>query len=273
MFTKKSEEQILSWLQSSSQDNFGRYLLSGSIHGKPGLPVAELGRIEKIIKKNFNTEKQYQLAKKLLDRSEYTARNIGTHLIVSGWPENRGSEFEEFMKKAANDEDWIVREYAAGTFAVLLEMDFIYFSKLYFRWIKTESINVKRAIALAIKYDSKNRELNKWKTYFKLIDPLMYEEAEYIRKNLGPFSIGDGLLSRYPEEVLYSCHKWMKSKNKFVRWNTAMIFTSAAARKFSKKASPIVKYLEKDSLPFVSKAAKKAMRNLLFHNCEGKWTP
>jgi hypothetical protein len=82
MFTKQSEDQIISWIKNDQLDEIGSYLLSGTIHGKPGVPVAELGRIEKIVKKNFAVKEQYQLAKKFLKRPEYPARNIGTHLVV-----------------------------------------------------------------------------------------------------------------------------------------------------------------------------------------------
>ncbi len=260
MFTKQSEDKILSWIKNGKIDELGKYLLSGSIHGKPGVPVSELGRIEKLIAKNFNDDEKYLLAKKLLKRPEYTARNIGTHLIACGWPKNQ--DVELYIKKAADDEDWIVREFAAGTFASLLEKDFSHFSKLYLQWAKTESANVKRAIALAVKYESKSADPKKWKTYFNLIDPLMAEEAEYIRKNLGPFAIGDGLLSRYPDQVFISCKKWMKSTNENVRWNTAMIFTTASAKKFAKDGKSILEKLEKDNSPFVAKAAKKALKNI-----------
>jgi HEAT repeat protein len=261
MFTKQNEDKILSWIETENMDQLGKYLLSGTIHGKPGVPVAELGRIEKLAKKILSQEEQYQFAKRLLKRSEYTARNIGTHLVASGWPNHK--DVEIYIKKAADDDDWIVREYAAGTFATLLEKDFSHFSKLYLKWLKTESVNVKRAVALAVKYESKSAESKKWKTYFNLIDPLMAEEAEYIRKNLGPFAIGDGLLSRYPDQIFASCKKWIKSDNENVRWNTAMIFTAAAARKFAKEGKVILQTLEKDANPFVSRAAKKATKNLL----------
>lgn len=260
MFKAQSEDQIISWIRKGKLEKLGEYLLSGTIHGKPGVPVAELSRIEKIVKKTFSTQEQYQLGKKLLERSEYTARNIGTHLLVSGWSSNK--DIETQIKKAAEDQDWIVREYAAGTFATLLEKDFSHFSQLYLRWIKTGSVNVKRAIALAVKYDSKSAEPKKWKTYLSLIDPLMTEKAEYIRKNLGPFAIGDGLLSRYPEQVLSSCKKWLQADNENVRWNTAMIFTAAAARNFAKEGKAVLRTLEKDPEAFVSRAAKKALKNL-----------
>ena len=260
MFTKQSEEKLISWIKNNDLDSLGDYLLSGTIHGKPGVPVAELGRIERIVAKKFSPKDQYLLATKLLKRPEYTARNIGTHLIVFGWPEHK--DIEGYIKQAANDDEWIVREYAAGTFAALLEKDFAHFSKLYLQWVKSESVNVKRAIALAVKYESKSADLKKWKIYFKLIDPLMEEDDEYIRKNLGPFAIGDGLLSRYPDQIFDSCKKWIKSKDKNVRWNTAMIFTAAAARKFASQGRPMLQCLIDDKEPFVARAAKKGLQNL-----------
>jgi HEAT repeat protein len=88
----------------------------------------------------------------------------------------------------------------------------------------------------------------------------MAEEAEYIRKNLGPFAIGDGLLSRFPEQVLAACGKWVKSKDANVRWNVAMIFTAAAAKKFAADGKVLLKVLENDPDPMVLRAAKKAAR-------------
>lgn len=260
MFVKKTDEILLSWIKDRKFDDLGQYLLSGTVHGKPGLPVAELGRIENIIRKNLSEDLQYKIGKSLLNRAEYTARNVGAHLIVSGWPTKK--DIDKLMKKAANDEDWIVREYAAGTFAMLLEKDFPHFSKLYLKWIKTESVNVRRAIALAVKYNAKSADPKKWKVYLSLINPLMAEDAEYIRKNLGPFAVGDGLLSRYPNNILKACKTWMKSKNENVRWNTAMIFTAAAARKYAKDGQPILAVLAEDQIPFVAKAAKKALKQI-----------
>ena len=86
----------------------------------------------------------------------------------------------------------------------------------------------------------------------------MGEEAEYIRKNLGPFAIGDCLLSRFPEKVLTACKKWIKSENANVRWNVAMIFTAASARNYVVEGKAILKALENDSDPMVVRAVKKA---------------
>ena len=234
--------------------------MSGTIHGKPGLPVAELGRLEKILKAKLSPRHQYLLAKKLLRRQEYTSRNIAVRLLISGWPGNK--DIETLIKVAANDPDWIVREYAAGTFAALLEKDFAHFAKTFSNWVRTETVNVKRAIALAVKYDAKSGAMEKWKVYFHLINCLMAEKDEYIRKNLGPFAIGDGLLSRFPKQILHSCRKWSKSPNENIRWNTAMIFTAAAAGNFIKEGRPILRELEMDPSPFVARAAKRAIKNL-----------
>lgn len=260
MFTRQSEERLVDWLKNGHLDEFGAYLMSGTVHGKPGVPTAEMNRIEKLIRKRFSEGEQYSLAVTLLTLAAYPVRCIGAHLLVSGWPE--AQDVETQMKRAADDEEWIVRECAAYAFAALLAKDFVHFSKLYRRWVNTESVNVKRAIALAVKYESKAADPVKWQAYRQIIEPLLSEEAEYVRKNLGPFAIGDGLLSRYPDQVLRACENWVRSENEHVRWNAAMIFTAAAARRFSEEGRALVGPLVRDVRAYVSRAARKALRNL-----------
>jgi hypothetical protein len=257
---KASGEEILAWA-NGDLPRFAAYLLSGRVHGKPGLPTAELGRIDKILRGAFPEEARFVLARKLLSRPEASARSLGVGLLESGWPKH-GKEVEEGMLSAAEDEDWIVREYAAGSCARLLGKDFPHFARLFGKWGKTGSVNAKRAVALAVKYDARSGKAERFPAYLRLIEPLLGEEAEYIRKNLGPFAIGDGLLPRYPEAILKACSRWAKSKNENTRWNAAMVFTAAAARKFRKEGKKILSSLEKDSSPFVARAAKKARGNL-----------
>lgn len=248
------------WIRKGDLDSLCAYLISGSVHGKPGLPTAQMNRLEKSILKAFTDEELFRLGKQLLTRPEYTARSLGTSFIEHGWPKHK--EVEKLILKAAEDDDWIVREVAAGAFARLWEKDFPHFAKLFAGWVKSGSVNTKRAVALAVKYHSKSADPKNWKTYLRLIEPLLQEEAEYIRKNLGPFAIGDGLLSRFPEETLQACEKWAKSKHSWVRWNTAMVFTAAAARKYPKEGRKILAALSEDTDPMVSRAAKRAEKNL-----------
>jgi hypothetical protein len=260
MFKKAEEAQIVEWIRKDQLKPLGRYLVSGTVHGKPGIPVAELTRLEKIVAKNFGPDEIYLLGKALLRRPEYTARGLGIGFIESGWPKH--PEVEKLLWTAADDEDWIVREFAAGTYARLLGKDFGHFSKLYLKWVRSDSVNIKRAIALAVKYDAKSEDAKRWKTYLALISPLLEEETEYIRKNLGPFAIGDGLLKKFPGPTLAACRKWAKSANTNVRWNAAMVFTAAAARNFAAEGREILSKLSLDAHPAVARAAQKALRNL-----------
>lgn len=252
--------QALEWIRQGDLDRLGAYLISGSVHGKPGLPTTEMNRLEKSILKALPDEEIFALGKKLLARPEYAARGLGAGFIERGWPKHK--EVEKLLLKAAEDPDWIVREIAAFAFARMLEKDFAHFAELFARWAKSGGESTKRAVALAVKYDSKSADPKRWKTYLRLIEPLLEEEAEYIRKNLGPFAIGDGLLSRFPEETLKACGKWARSRHPWVRWNTAMVFTAAAARRFSKEGRKILAELTHDENPMVSRAAKRAEKNL-----------
>ena len=260
MKSKPTDSVLLNWIRSDDLEKFGTYLVSGVVHGKPGLPTAELNRIDKIIQNNLTNSQKYILGKKLLNRPEYTSRNLASRLITAGWPQE--AEVESLLKKSADDADWIVREYAAGAFGLMLRKDFSYFSKQFLKWAKTENTNIKRAVALGVRVDAHDPDPKKWKAYFKIVDRLMSEGAEYVRINLGPFTVGDKLLSRFPDEVLSACQKWVKSKNENVLWNTAMIFTAAAARKHFKQGQKILKEMSKNPSPFVARAIKKAQLNL-----------
>lgn len=257
---KPSPEVLVGWIEAGDIGRLSKYLVSGTVHGKPGLPVAELDRIRKILFAKLSAAKCYKLGKDLLKRKEYTARSLGVNLIAQTWDGQK--DIEPLLARAADDEDWIVRESAAGACATLLGMNFPQFSKMFSKWVRSGSDNAKRAVALAVKYDSRGKDDARWSTYLKLIEPLLSEPAEYIRKNLGPFAIGDGLLPRFSKETLACCGKWAKSKDENVRWNTAMVFTAAAARKFSAQGRKIVTPLTEDGSPFVARAAKRALKNL-----------
>jgi hypothetical protein len=69
-------------------------------------------------------------------------------------------------------------------------------------------------------------------------------------------------LARFPRETLDACKKWALDKDENVKWNTAMIFTSAAARNFSKEGKKILDILVLDKSTFVSKAARKALKKI-----------
>lgn len=260
MFVKAGEKDLLKWARQSSPEAFARYLVSGTVHGKPGLPTAEMSRVEKIIIKNFPPDELRDFGKKLLRRPEYTARSAAVSFLVHGWPADK--DVPALLFQAADDEDWIVREVAAGGLGSLLRRDFKKASKIFLSRLRDATTNVKRALALAVKYDARGKHEERTEFYFRVIEALLPESDEYIRKNLGPFAVGDGLLSHFPDETLKRWTKWAKSKDPWTRWNAAMVFTAATARRHGKTARKVLEALADDPEKSVRTAAKKALKNI-----------
>jgi 3-methyladenine DNA glycosylase AlkD len=84
----------------------------------------------------------------------------------------------------------------------------------------------------------------------------------YVRKNLGPFAIGDGLLRCYPDLTLEHLARWAGSDDARVRWNVAMAFSTAEGARHVDAALPILERLAEDDRRFVWRAVANAMRNL-----------
>ena len=83
-----------------------------------------------------------------------------------------------------------------------------------------------------------------------------------MRRNLGPFAIGDQLLRSYPQETLARLEKWAKDPNEVVRWNVAMAFSSATGAKLAEQGLPLLRELEADESKFVARAAKASLRRM-----------
>ncbi|SES91154.1 hypothetical protein SAMN05421676_10292 [Salinibacillus kushneri] len=75
-----------------------------------------------------------------------------------------------------------------------------------------------------------------------------------MKKNLGQFAIGDGLLRYYPDKVLGRLNKWIVINDENARWNLAKIFSSAEGMKYIVRAEGIIITLLNDERYKVKKA-------------------
>src|SRR5439155_602413 len=76
-----------------------------------------------------------------------------------------------------------------------------------------------------------------------LLEPALKDENEYVRKNLGPFTIGDQFLRSYPDATLARLRKWMEDPDENVRWNVAMAFAAASGARLAQRAPDILDFL------------------------------
>ena len=92
------------------------------------------------------------------------------------------------------------------------------------------------------------------------VQPLLRDQEPYVRRNLGPYTIGDTLLRVNPKETLRCLREWSRDRDQMVRWNVAMAFSSAIGSFHWPAAKSVLERLAKGPEPLVRNAVAKAIR-------------
>jgi len=187
-------------------------------------------------------------------------------MVADFWPgENR---WTPLAVRLAVHPDWEVREWAVYPFASLLEDDLTRGLHRVADLARRPEPGVRRAVVVAVKVLAARKLPSGPAPLLGLLDSLLEEEDEYVRRNLGPFSVGDGLLRAYPRETLEALKQWASREAWSARWNVAMAFTAAAAAKHPEEVAAILAQLETDQRKEVRSAVRKA-RAALFRRLRG----
>jgi len=205
------------------------------------------------------TEALYGWACRLSDRPEPAARAIAAPLFRHYWP-SRPDEVQARLLRLAADEDWWVREAAHSTMGDLLIAHFNALYPILQSWTRHPSANVRRGVAIAARQAANERREEWAEALLNLVERLLADREKYVRKNLGPYAIGDGLLRCYPELTLRRLEEWAASDDEQVRWNVAMSFASYGGNKQWKKALEILTRLATDERRYVWRAVASALR-------------
>jgi 3-methyladenine DNA glycosylase AlkD len=172
-------------------------------------------------------------------------------------------DVERSIHRLARDDDWEVRETAASLLGDALERAFSDYLKPAQAWIAGGDTRLRRAVIVAAKYAARSRHPERAETLLDLIEPALSDHDEYVRRNLGPFAIGDQLLRSYPDATFARLERWARDPDENVRWNVAATFTSASGARVAERGFGILAFLASDTRPFVTRAVSAAVRNIL----------
>jgi hypothetical protein len=205
--------------------------------------------------------RQLALGLALARSASETGQEMGAVLLGEVYTQDPAAVASHLLT-LADSPNWEVREWAAQGIAGALVSDFPAFYPTLVTWVGNPAANVRRAVALAAMYAAQPEHPSWAAPLLDLVEPLLPDRDEYVRKNLGPFAIGDGLLRRYPQETLARLAAWATRDDEQVRWNVAMAFSAAAAVEHAAAAVPILQELLQDPRAYVARAARKAWQNL-----------
>ena len=207
------------------------------------------------------TDALYDWACRLADRPEAAPRAIAAPLLRHYWSA-QPDEIQARLVQIADDEDWWVREAAHSTMGSLLVAHFEAFYPVLQAWTAHPSPNVRRGVTLAAR-KAANEQRDEWAdALLELVEPLLADRAAYVRKNLGPYAIGDGLLRCHPQPTLAHLRRWAEDPREEVRWNVAMAFRSFGGTRHTEEALEVLEVLAADERRFVWRAAASALHYL-----------
>lgn len=210
------------------QDNVERF--SESVRsvkwGKPSWSASQL----LLTLLNGDRERLWLWANDLSNRENPFARRYASRILAKLWNDDR-NRATQILTSLADDRHWLVREEAHGIWGELLKDHFPQVFTILQKWSAHSSANLRRCAAIAVRSAGNLRKKEWTEPLFSLLVPLLSDKTAYVRKNLGPYAIGDGLLRCYPERTLKYLRKWVHRKDEGTRWNVAMAFASYGGNK------------------------------------------
>lgn len=233
-------------------------------------PAAEAGALKTHAFRRLRTEtgtasarrKAWTWTRMCSARPEAEARELACALLDTFWRDHR-KEVERITLNLARDEDREVRLYAASTMARIIRSGFRTNFRHLRAWSRHADPSVRRQVIIATVAvaDAKHPE---WaRPLLDMLEPHLSDRDPYIRRNLGPFALGQGMLRVYPEETLERLEKWMQSESEIVRWNVAMAFTAPIGALALERGLELLRHLSADQRRFVWGAAAMAIKNLV----------
>jgi HEAT repeat protein len=236
--------------------------LDGQLHhGRPGSPAAlrqEVGdRLAMALAEQSGRVMRW--IDSLAASPSPTGRQVACLLLASHYPNDPAGVLRT-AELLAEDPHWEVREAAGGLLGSLLDRDFDRMRQRLEVLRNSKSENLRRSVALAVKYAARRDRPERVPELLALLQPMLRDQQAYVRRNLGPYTIGDALLRVDPKETLRSLREWSRDRDPMVRWNVAMAFSSAIGSFHWPAAKSILERLAKGPEPLVRSAVAKAMR-------------
>jgi hypothetical protein len=185
-------------------------------------------------------------------------RRYASKLLLHLWEKDR-TKAEQRLKTLADDEHWLVREDAHNVWGKLLTKHFDRIKPILQAWTRSSSANLRRCVVIAVRKAGNTKKEELAEPLITLLEPLLQDKTPYVRRNLGPFALGDGLLRCYPNITMKYLHKWAGRKDEGTLWNVAMAFASYGGNKNWQEGMKILSALATDERRYVWRAVASVM--------------
>lgn len=208
-------------------------------------------------------------AANLSSHEDPRTRRYASRILYELWGKDR-DRAEQILTALADDEDWLVREDAHDVWGELLKKHFQKVYPVLQSFNVHPSANLRRCVAVAVRSAGNLRKREWAQPLFRLLEPFLPDKTVYVRKNLGPYTIGDGLLRCYPDIALKHLRSWARRRDEGTLWNVAMAFASYGGNKNWREGVKILTELATDKRRYVWRSVASALLYLARRHPEAR---
>lgn len=191
-----------------------------------------------------------------------TAKEVGALLLAKSYLQHPKRAIAA-LRRLADDPNWEVREWAGSSTGEVFERNFDALYPTMQSWLRDDSQFVRRAVAIALMGAADSKRPERAEPLLRLADILALDPAEEVKRNTGSFAVGCALLGQYPVETITHVKEWACSDDEMSRWNAAMVFVAANARKHVAAGLDVLSSLATDKRKPVWMAVGSALKNLV----------
>jgi hypothetical protein len=225
-----------------------------------------LRQADKLVKKILKHESEtvYTWGVAMAGRSEWAAQMIASWLFSPYYIKHK-QEVQELLLQLADNDNWTIREGASDGFARVLQDHFDEVYSLFQEWARHPSENVRRAVVLSVMpvVRDKTHGAERAEPCLRLLEPLLADRSQYVRKNLGAFAIGAAILNHYPDLTFITLERWRdRYDDEGVRWNLAMALSASGGAAHVERSLAFLYTLADDERRTVWRAVASAARAL-----------
>ena len=256
------EHNLREAISQDDVDGFSR-LASSLKWGKPSWSASQL--LLQVL--DDEEDRLWLWVTKLSCNKDPFSRRYAAIILFRLWEKDKNRAWK-ILANLADDEHWLVRECAHGIWGELLKKHFQQIFPLLQTWSSHPSANLRRCVATAVRSAGNLRKEEWAEPLIKLLEPLLSDKTAYVRKNLGPYAIGDGLLRCYPDITLKYLRRWAYRKDEGTRWNVATAFASYGGNKNWREGLKILRMLATDKRRYVWRSVASALLYLARRHSE-----
>lgn len=209
----------------------------------------------------------YDAARAFVTSEHAVGKEVGIILLPAFYGTDTAVINEQFVR-VGDDENWEVREWAASALAHVIAGHFDVVYPHLLNWSEHPSPNLRRMVVVAAGYAIRDCTTDQCRRLLDILSPLMADPDVYISKNFGAFALGSYAI-RYQVDLVARWAAYLDLQNEQVVCNLAMMFTTAESAKRLDTLGTLLLSLVHDERKAVSRAVKKAVKNLDERNHQG----